>query len=227
LIKIIKKSITDLFDKNIFFTALIPMAISALFISGFFYLFHELLTLISTYVIDHIPFLSDTNSIKEKLDHIGGWYGYYQLLIMTSMVFVGLISDKITDRVNEKYYKLKKIGFGSLQGSIFVSLKQNLIFIILLILFIPTVFIPILNVATSVALWMVLIKKTLFYDSIAFYATKDEYKRLFKEDKNQTRIFTLIGATLFLIPFLGVFVYVIQLLIFTHFNMERLGKYRG
>ena len=224
--EILKRVSVDLFDKRIFFTSFIPLLISAFLVSGFFYIFHEILSLFSTYVVDHIPFLDDTNSIKTKLSNASGWSAYYQLLISISMIFVGLIADRVVEVINDKYYHLKKRGFGSVAGSIIISLKQNAIFYILLFISLPFLFIPYLNIPIHLALWIYLIKEPLFYDTLSLYANKDEYKKLKTSDKRETLIWSAIGASLFFVPLLGVFAYIIQLLIFAHFNLLRLYKLR-
>ena len=111
-------------------------------------------------------------------------------------------------------------------GSIGISLKQNFVFIVLFLILIPAMFTPLLNLFVNHILWMILIKKPMFYDSISKYATKDEYTTLLKNEKMSTIIITLLSASLFLMPIIGVFAYVLQLLIFTHFNLKSLEKLR-
>ncbi len=226
MLEIISKALRDLFDRKIFFVSLLPLVVSAIFWSGFFYLWHESISLFFTYVLSYIPYIGSSEWLRKGIEAVSGIFAYYQLVILTSMMIVGLIADSIVDRVNEKHYHLKKQGFGSTKGSIFVSLRQNLIFFILFMFALPLMFIPVINVIVNISLWSILIKEPLFYDSVAMYATKDEYKRLKSQNLAQTRLLTWLGASLFLIPFLGVFVYVIQLLIFAHFNLDRLRDFR-
>ncbi len=39
-------------------------------------------------------------------------------------------------------------------------------------------------------------------------------------------LITIISASLFLIPVIGIFVYILQFLMFTHFNLKRLQSLR-
>jgi len=227
LIKIVINSIKDIFDKKIFFISLLPLLISAFFWSGFFWIWSESIDLLFTYILSNIPYIGSSEWLKKGVETISGFFAYYQLVIITSMMLVGLVSDKVVDRINEKYYHLEKKGFGTTKGSVFISLKQNLIFFILFVLAIPFMFIPVVNIIINIILWAILIKKPLFYDSVAFYANKEEFKRLKRSDRFETRVLTYIGASIFLIPFLGVFVYILQLLIFAHFNLKRLKTLRG
>ena len=227
MLEIIINSIKDLFDRKILFTSLIPIIVAAVFWGIVFFVFHSQINGFFVYITNHIPFISGADWIKNIIEAIGGIFIYYQLLIITSTMIVGIIADKIVDRVNEKYYHLKSQGFGSFIGSIGITLKYNLIFIILFIIFLPAMFIPGLNIFINVILWVILIKNPIFYDSIAMYASKEEYQALQNKNKTTTLIIAILGATLFLIPILGVFVYIVQLLLFTHYNLRRLKELKN
>jgi len=226
MFEILGRSIKDVFDKKIFFTSLIPIVVAATFWGVVFFTFHTQINSFFVYLVSHIPFFGDTTWLKNIVETVGGIFVYYQLLILTSVLIVGLIADKIVDKINAKYYHLKKDGFGSVAGSIGISLKQNAIFIVLFLILLPTMFIPLLNIFVNLLLWMILIKKPMFYDSISMYASRDEYAILEKNEKMSTVMISLLSASLFLVPILGVFVYILQLLIFTHFNLKRLERLR-
>jgi len=227
MLEILIKSIKDLFDKKILFKSLVPIIVAAIFWGIVFFVFHSQINDFFVYLISHIPFISDSNWIKNIIEVIGGIFIYYQLLIITSTLIVGVIADKIVDRINEKYYHLKKQGFGSFIGSIGITLKYNLIFIILFIILLPAMFIPGINIIVNIMLWIILIKNPIFYDSIAMYASKEEYQILKNNKKTTTFIIAFLSALLFLVPILGVFVYIAQLLLFTHYNLKRLKELRG
>jgi uncharacterized protein involved in cysteine biosynthesis len=226
MVDVLMRAIKDVFDKKIFFTSLIPIVIAALFWGVVFFVFHTQINSFFVYLVSHVPFFGDATWLKDIVEAVGGIFVYYQLLILTSVLIVGLIADKIVDNINDKYYHLKKNGFGSVLGSIGISLKQNAIFIVLFLILLPTMFVPLLNIFVNLILWMILIKKPMFYDSVSMYASIDEYAMLQKNEKMSTTMISLLSASLFLVPILGVFVYILQLLIFTHFNLKRLERLR-
>ena len=226
MLEIILKSFKDLFDKRIFFTSLLPIILAALFWGVVFFIFIEPISHFVAYLASYIPFIGDSSWLQNGIKSVGGILVYYELVIISSVMIVGIISDKIVDRINEKYYHNQKRGFGSVSGSVMVALRQNLVFIILFVLLAWTLFIPGVNVLVHIFLWSVLIKKPNFYDSLAMYATKKEYKTLQKKEKLKTNLLSMIGASFFLIPIVGVFIYVVQLLIFSHFNLGRLKLLR-
>jgi uncharacterized protein involved in cysteine biosynthesis len=222
VLEIILKSFKDIFDKKIFFTSLLPIILASLFWGVIFFIFIDPISHFVAYLASYIPFIGDSSWLQDGIKSIGGVLVYYELVIISSVMIVGIISDKIVDRINEKYYHNQKWGFGSVSGSVMVALRQNLIFITLFLFLVWTLFIPGVNVIIHIFLWSVLIKKPNFYDSLAMYATKSEYKILQKSDRLKTTLLSMIGASMFLIPIVGVFIYVVQLLIFSHFNLKRL-----
>jgi hypothetical protein len=226
LLEIIIKSFKDLFDRKILLTSLIPIIIAAILWGIIFFIFHTQINQFVVYLVSHIPFIGNNSWVQSVVEAIGGIFIYYELLIITSVMIVGIIADSIVDRINSKYYNIEKKGFGTILESIFIALKQNLIFFILFIIFLPAMFIPLLNIFVHIFLWSILIKKPTFYDSISMYATKEEFKFLQNSNKMTIIIITFLCASFFLIPIFGIFVYIIQLLIFTHFNLQRLKELR-
>ena len=226
MIEVILRAFQDLFNKKILVTSLIPIAIAAAFWGIIFFIFHTNITHFVAYLVGHIPFIGDQSWVKDLVEAAGGILVYYELLIITSVMIVGVIADKIVDEINDQYYYNDKIGFGSVMESVVISLKQNVIFMVLFILFIPAMFVPVLNILVHLILWSILIKKPTFYDSVSMYATRDEFNTLQNTNKTTLTLITILSASLFLIPVIGIFVYIVQLLLFAHFNLKRLQTLR-
>ncbi len=223
MIEIILKSLKDFIHPKIFFYALIPILMAATILSGLFYLLH---TQIEGYFItlaSYIPFVS-AEWVQKISESFLGLFIFYEFWIMLALILVGLISDKVVDFINEKYYQLEKVGFGTMYGSIFSALKSNAIFVLLFILTSPLLLIPGLNILLHLLLWMVMLKEPMYYDACAFYATKEEYKGIKQRYKKGLRFITLLSASLLFIPFLGVFLYILQLIIYTHFSLSKLQQ---
>ena len=219
-------SLRDLLNPKILKLSLVPILLSAILLGAVFYLFQSNISSLFIYMTSFIPFIGDSDWFRSSIETIGVVFIYYHLLIIISLMLVGLISDKVVDIVNTKHYHLQKLGFGTTQESVIISLKQNIIFVILLLLLLPTLFIPIVNIIVMVFLWSIAIKKPMSYDSISTIATKDEYQELLSTNKLKTTTLSLLTASLFLIPILGILVYILQLLAFSHFNMSRLQTIR-
>ena len=225
MLSIFLKSIRDFLRPKILFISLLPIFGAALIWAGVFYLFYEQIHAALLQLLGHVPFI-DSELLLNAIEWVGGAFIYYQLLILTSVMIVGLIADGVVDRVNARSYRLEKSGFGTLRGSVLISLRSNLVFVVLFVLTLPLIFVPLLNVLVQMLLWVVLIRTPLFYDSLAMYSTRDEYEALKGSERLVGFVVALAAASLFLIPLVGVFVYVLQLLFFTHFNLRRLAVIR-
>lgn len=226
MLAIFVKSLRDFVRPKILFISLLPITLAAFFWGAIFYLFQGQIDAALSRLLESIPFIS-IEWAKSALGWVGGLFIYYELLIITSVMIVGLIADTVVDKVNARSYKLEKKGFGTLTGSILISLRSNLFFVILFVVFLPTLFIPGMNVVVHLFLWLVLIRTPLFYDSVAMIATREEYSELRKQNRWRRFLVGLSSASLFLIPVVGVFIYVLQLLFFTHFNLQRLSTMRS
>lgn len=225
MLPIFAKSLKDFLDIKILLTSLLPITGAALLWGLVFYAFSSQIDNALGGLLGYIPFMNN-DWVRSAVELVGGVFLYYELLIITAVMIVGVIAEWVVDRVNRKSYQLEKKGFGTFSGSMITSLKSNLLFMLLFVLFLPLIFIPLINIFVHLFLWMVLIKTPLFYDSIAMYATRDEYKALKKSNRLSVFTIALASAGLFLIPVVGVFIYVLQLLFFTHFNLQRLATLR-
>ncbi len=221
--KILIKSFGDFFDKKILLLSFVPVFISVVFLGIIFFIFSDSINQFFVWIVGHIPFVSG-DFLSSIVQGILGIIIFYELVLVMSVLFVGFIADSVVDRINKKHYHLKKLGFGTFLGSMAKAVKSNILFIILFIILIPTMFIPFLNVLIHVFLWLVLIKSPMFYDSLAFYATKDQFERIKKSNRFQIWVLSFLAASLFLIPIFGIFSYVLQLILFTHFSLSRLQK---
>ena len=225
MLTVFTRSLRDFLNFRILMLSFLPILGAALFWGGVFFLFAEQIDALLVGWLSRVP-LVDTEWAVDAVELIGGLVVFYQLMIATAVMIVGLVADGVVDRVNAHRYQLKKSGFGTLSGSLWTSLKSNILFILLFILLLPLVFVPVLNIVVQLWLWMLLIKKPLFYDSVAMYASREEYAQLLGRPRWPSFIVTLAAASLFLIPLIGVFVYVLQLLFFANYNLERLARQR-
>ena len=200
MIALLLKSMKDFLHPKILFYALIPLLLAALVLGGLFYLLHTQIEGYFITIASYIPFVS-AQWVQNISESFFGVFIFYEFWIMLALVFVGLISEKVVDFINAKYYHLQKEGFGTGLGSIMIALKSNAIFLLLFIITSPLLFIPVVNIILHILLWMVMLKSPMYYDACAFYATKSQYKEINKKRKRQLRLITLLFASLLLIPF--------------------------
>jgi len=221
ILKVFFSAFRDFFDKRVFFISLVPLIISAIFWSIVFYIFHnDIDVLISEYV--------ENEDIRGFFLFVLESIVFYELLIITSVIIVGIVADKIVKTINQKYYKLNFNGFGKISDSIFISIKANIKFVLIFIfLFLPSLVIfPFISLVIHILMWMVVIKDAMFYDSLSSIANENEYNIIKNSNRLEIFFITLLSASLFFIPVFGVFVYIWQLLIFIHYNLNKLKELR-
>jgi hypothetical protein len=223
MIALVVRSFKDFLHPKILLLSLVPFVLASIFLGILFYLIHTQIAGFFPLIASYIPFVS-AQWVQGISESFLGAFIFYEFWVMLALVFVGLISDKVVDTINNKYYHLEKKGFGSMTGSIFCALKSNTLFLLLFIITSPLLLIPGMNIFLHVLLWMVMLKAPMYYDACAFYATKEEFEMIKKKHKSELRLITFLSACLLLIPFVGVFLYVLELIMYTHFSLSKLKE---
>jgi len=223
--RILLLSINDFFTKRVLILSLVPALFVILFWSVVFLFFHTHISEISSHLIAYIPFAT-ADWIKSIASMVLMILFFYQLVLMTIILSLGLISEKIVLAINEEHYSLKLEGDHSLSGVLTTSLKTNTIFLLLYILLLPTFFIPGINVAVHLFLWSILLKQPLLYDSAAIFANRDEYEHLLHANRWSLRVLSVLLSVLFFVPPIGAFTTIFQLIVLTHYSLARLKQSR-
>jgi hypothetical protein len=217
-----KYAFVDLFDSKIIKYSFAPLFLSILFWGIVFYFFSDnIVNLVYSY-ISYLPFGESINNILSSVGStIVLMFLYYEAVILSIGVFSSFFVDKITKRINEKYYNLPVKETSLIEG-IWVSLKGVLNFLIFFILTFYLLFIPVVNIFYQVFLWSFAIKKPLVFDSSALFCDYKEF-----EKQNNLKIWSLIFVTSFIyfIPLLSFFGYTLQLIIMTHYVLNKCNKH--
>jgi len=213
-----KYAFADLFDSKIIKYSFAPLFLSILFWGVVFYFFsNNIVSLVHSY-ISYLPFGESINNILSSVGStIVLMFLYYEAVILSIGVFSSFFVDKITKRINEKYYNLPVKETSLIEG-IWVSLKGVLNFLIFFISTFYLFFIPVVNIFYQVFLWSLAIKKPLVFDSSALFCDYKEF-----EKQNNLKIWSLIFVTSFIyfIPLLSFFGYTLQLIIMTHYVLNK------
>jgi hypothetical protein len=226
MIDALLRTLKDFWHPKVLLLSFIPLLLSAALLGAIFYLLHTQIEDYFVIIAGYIPFLSE-EWVQKISESFIALFIFYEFWIMLSLIFVGVIADRIVDFVNERGYHLKKEGFGTMWGSILQALKSNLLFFVLFIFSLPLLLIPVVNIAIHLLLWMVMLKAPMYYDAAAFYATKEEFKKIKTSYKGELRLITLLSAALLFIPFIGVLLYIFQLMLYTHFALTKLHHIRS
>ncbi len=140
------------------------------------------------------------------------------LSVVVATIVVGFFTPKIVKIIHKKYYntlELPKEGV-SISSSIFSFVKIFFIFLILLIISLPFLFVPVVGVIALGIPFYYLFHNFLVLDVGLNVSEKDEFKRVMKKHKTQFRSTTLSLYLVSLIPFVGVIFQVLFVVILTH-----------
>lgn len=224
--RILALSIGDFFTKRLLILSLIPSLIAILFWSMVFLLFHSQLKEFAHSLIAYVPFAT-ADWIENIASMVILIFLFYQFVLITVILSLVFLAKKIVLSINEKHYHLGLNGDGSLSTSFLVALKASVIFLLLYLLLLPTLFIPGINVAVHLALWSILIKQPLLCSSTVMVAEKSEYKSLLRKHRWSLILMSVLLSVLYIIPVIGAFVAVFQLVVFAHYSLTKIKQGRG
>jgi hypothetical protein len=223
LLSIFTRSLRDFLTKEMLLLSLAPFLIALFIWSTLFLGFSAEVDSVVNLLLGYIPF-SDIAYIHGIADFLLTWILFLLLLLSSSMIILSFISDRIVSVINKRHYHFASSGFGNLSQTLQVSIRSNMVFLFYYILLLPTLFIPFVNIAVHLFLWQRLLKHQMMFDALSGYASKEQYKSILQKEKGSLTIMALLASMLFFIPFLGTFVLIFQLILFTHFGLSRLDK---
>ncbi|SFV63223.1 Probable transmembrane protein [hydrothermal vent metagenome] len=146
----------------------------------------------------------------------------YTMIIITISILTSLFSEKLLISLAKKHYpQHREIYSVPIMGSIFVTLKSIVVFIILFIILLPLIFIPIFGQVVMLYLWSILLKEPTVYDVGGLFIS--DKKLLKKRNKKSTPI-AMIASLFNYIPILNIFAPIYAQIMFLH---HILGKSVG
>jgi uncharacterized protein involved in cysteine biosynthesis len=143
----------------------------------------------------------------------------YTMVIITISILTSLFSEKLLISLAKKHYpEQKKFYDVPITGSIIVTLKSIVVFIILFILCLPFIFIPIFGQVVMLYLWSILLKAPTVYDVGGLFI--EDKKQLKKRNKKSTLI-AMIASLFNYIPLLNIFAPVFAQILFLHHILSK------
>ncbi|WP_295420689.1 EI24 domain-containing protein [Sulfurovum sp.] len=135
------------------------------------YIYHEFLKLLTW-----LPF----ETIEKSIAFFIGFYFLYNAIIVTMVFVTSLFSEPLIASVEKRHFKEDEVVRDHIFSSVGYTIRDSLIFIIASLVAFPLLFIPVLNIAVQLVLWIWLIKDTVSYDAAALTYEKvntDEIKQ--------------------------------------------------
>lgn len=180
-------------------------------------------------IIDFLLRYTVTSWIVSFLVYTVGLFAIGYLSIFTSLIIVGFLTPKILHTIHKRHYSTLELqeGYDTTIGSTFKLLKTVFIMLLLLIVFIPFYFIPIVNIVAINLPFYYLFHKMLNYDVSANIMTKDTFQRLYYINKSSLRGKTFLLYAVSLVPFVAFFISIFYIIYIGHSYFDLLEKDNG
>jgi hypothetical protein len=179
----------------------------------------------ATYFVVFLFKYSFTSWIAGFLLYTIGTVIVLQASVILSIIVIGFLTPMILGILHKRYYShLTLHGHGSLLSPLWVMAKSAIIMIILFIVLIPVYFVPVLNViAFSLPLYY-FFHKLLNFDVSSTILSKQEYKEIYKKERNSFRLRTLFLYFISMIPFATLFTAVYYIIYLGHAYFIKLDE---
>jgi len=221
MLNVILKSLKDIFSPSVIGFILKIALSSMLIMVAVLWIFWDSFSSLVSHLVSMIPYIGHFDFVQSAASFMGALVVGYGLIIALISILTSLYSPKLLVKLAKKSYpNIEPNDYSKISKSIYYNIKATLIFIVLLILFLPLIFVPVLGQIIMLLLWAILIKEPTFYDVSSLFI-KDE-----KEYKGYKSIWIVaIIASLFnFIPILNLFAPIFAQIMFMHWLLPRIDK---
>lgn len=148
------------------------------------------------------------------------------LSVMIAVVVIGFFTPYIVKNIQKSYYTETKRKSLSLGFAILSYMKTVVIFIVLLVVCLPALLIPGINLLVMNLPFYYLFKKFLVLDVGSSINNKEEFLQINKTYGKSILFSTLIFFSLSLIPVAGIFLQIFFVIFLTHLFFEKTMQIR-
>jgi len=143
----------------------------------------------------------------------------YIFVIITISIATAIWGEEILRRLVRKHYpNVDARGSAKIHRTLYYNLKANGMFLVLLIVLSPLLFVPYLGTVVLLYLWSVQLKEPTVYDVGAVIGLE---KRELKAYTRESRWIGLLAASLNFVPIVNFFVPLFAQILFLHFVLEK------
>ena len=217
MLNTILKSLKDILSPSVL-GFIFKITLSSFFIMVlFFWIFWDSFSQLIAYLVSHIPLIGGLSFVQSASSALGALIVAYGLIIVVISILTSLYSPKLLLKLARKNYNIEGKDASKISKSIYYNIKSGLIFIILLILFLPLLFVPIVGQIVMLLLWAYLLKDPTIYDVSSLFL-KDE-KEYFKQ--KSIWIVAIIASLFNYIPLLNIFAPIFAQIMFMHYLLGK------
>lgn len=179
----------------------------------------------SVYIIELVFKYSFASWIALFLLYTIGAILVLELSVVLTLAIIGFLTPTILTIIHKKHYAhLPMEGYGSMISPLWTLVKNLIIMISLFIILTPLYFIPILNILAFSFPFYYFFHKLLNYDVASTILNKDDFKRIYKKERNLFRLRTLFLYLVSHVPFITLFTSVFYVVYLGHAYFNSLEK---
>ncbi|MCH9739244.1 MAG: EI24 domain-containing protein [Epsilonproteobacteria bacterium] len=157
--------------------------------------------------------------MQESVAYIAAPLVGYMLIIITISVLTSLYSEKLLIALAKKHYPNQMAQESvSIAGSIAVTIKSTVVFLLLFILLLPLIFIPILGQVVMLYLWSILLKEPTVHDVGGLFISD---KKILKTKSKKSTLIAMLASLFNYIPLLNIFAPIFAQILFLHHILEQ------
>jgi len=218
MLNTIKKSIQDILSPTVLkFILKIGLGSIAIWIAILWYFWDSFESFITSY-LTWIPW----EWAQDSIAYIAAPFAAYTLIMITVSTLTSMYSEEVLISLGKKHYpKQPAIASPSISGSISTLIQSTLLFLFLLIILSPLLFVPILGQALMLYLWSILLKSPTVHDVGGLFITN---KKELKEKRKKSNIIAMIASLFNYIPLLNIFAPLFAQIMFLHHILGKSKK---
>ncbi len=217
MLKIVSKSLKDILSPSVL-GFIFKITLGAFVAMGiFFWIFWGGFSSLIVSLVSHIPFIGHFAFVQGAGSFLGALIVAYGLIIVAISILTSLYSPKLLLKLAKKNYAIEGKDSSKISKSIFYTVKAGIIFIILLILCLPLLFIPVLGQIIMLLLWAVLLKEPTFYDVASLFGKENSNLK----NSKTLWLIAIIAAAFNFIPVLNLFAPVFAQIMFMHWLLSK------
>lgn len=168
---------------------------------------------------------SVTKWLISALFYFAGTFLVIILSLLIATIVVGFITPVVTKVINQKYYNITKNSEASFSRVSILMVKEIGIFVLLLLICLPFLFVPIINLFIIHIPFFYIYYKFMLIDVASNTLNKDRFEIIYKKGGGYDFTFlTFIFYLISLIPFLGIFLQIFFVINLSH-NLYQKEKY--
>ena len=208
--KTFKRTVQDILSPMVLkFILKVGLGSILLWVGLLSYFWNEFSTFITSY-LTWIPF----EWLQSSVAYIAAPLGGYILIIVTISTLTSMYSENVLIALAKKHYPEKKVvASPSISGSIAVTISSTLLFLFLIVILSPLLFIPVLGQALMLYLWSILLKSPTVHDVGGLFI---ESKEELKQKRKKSNVIAMTASVFNYIPFLNIFAPLFSQIMFLH-----------